>query len=131
MRLGEIDYITTDLEFDSPTSLDRIVAELEHAASIHLHERGDGRHSVALGVMVEGSPEQTVAHVCGLLEGLSPPARRIWDQCTRRVVDVAFESGTAPKCVAYTLPAELVRRVADLGMAIAVTIYRVGFYSGD
>lgn len=131
MRLVEINYITADLAFDSPTSLDRIVAELDPAVSIHVHERGDDLHSVALGVAVEGSPEQTVAHICGLLEGLSPPARRTWDQCTRRVVDVAFESGTLPLSVTYTLPAALVRRIADLGMAIAVTIYRVGSYSDD
>ncbi len=128
--MGQIDYITADLVFDSPTSVDRIVAELEPAVAIHFHKRY-GLHSVALGVAFEGSPEQTVAHVCDLLEGLSPPVRRIWDQCTRRVVDVAFESGTTPNSVTYTLPAELVRRVADLGLAIAVTIYRVGAYSDD
>jgi hypothetical protein len=127
----EIRYVTADLEFDSPTSLDGVVAELEPAVAIHLHERAAGLHRVALGVAVEGSPEQSVAHVCGLLEGLLPPARRAWDQCTRRVVDIAFESGTAPKHVTYTLPAEVVRRVGALGMAIAVTVYRVGFYSGD
>jgi len=47
------------------------------------------------------------------------------------VVDVAFASGTTPESVTYTLPAGLVRRLADLGMAIAVTIYRVGAYSDD
>ena len=127
MRVVEIHYITADLTFDSPTSLDRVVAELDHAVSLHLHERGDGLHRVA----VEGSPERTVSHLCDLLEGLSPPARRIWDQCTRRVVDIAFESGTVPLSVTYTLPASLVRRVAELGMAIAVTLYRVGAYSSD
>jgi hypothetical protein len=127
----EIRYITADLELDSPASLDLVVSELEHAVSIHLHEHLGDLHRVALGFTVDGSPEATVSHVCELLEGLSPSARRAFDQSTRRVVDIAFESGTEPKHVTYTLPAALVRRVAALGMAIAVTIYHVGFYSGD
>jgi hypothetical protein len=130
-RPVEIQYITVDLELDSPASLDHVVAELDPSVSIHLHSREDGLHRVALGILAGGSPEATVSHVCDLLEGLSPPARRAWEQCTRRVVDLAFESGTSPQCVTYALPAALVRRVADLGMAVAVTMYRVGFYSGD
>lgn len=126
----EIRYITADLEFDAPTSLDRVVAELEPEVVIHLHDRTGELHSVALGIVVEGSPEASVAHICALLERLSPPARHAWDQCTRRVVDLAFESGTKPKDVTYTVPAGLVRRLGELGLAIAVTVYRVGFYSG-
>ena len=127
----EIRYITLDLELDSPSSLDGVVSELEPAMSIHHHGRKNGLHVVALGLLAEGSPEQTVSHVCALLEGLSPPARRALDQCTRRVVDLAFESGTTPTNVTSTLPADLVRRLADLGLAVAITLYRVGFYSGD
>ena len=127
----EILYVTADLELDSPASLDLVVSELAPAVSIHLHDRSGKLHRVALGFGVEGSPEATVSHACDLLEGLSPPARQAFDQSTRRIVDIAFESGTQPKCVTYALPAGLVRRVAALGMAIAVTLYRVGFYSGD
>lgn len=126
----KIRYITADLEFAAPTSLDRVVAELEPEVVIHLHDRTSELHSVALGIVVEGSPEASVAHICALLERLSPPARHAWDQCTRRVVDLAFESGTTPKDVTYTVPAGLVRRLGELGLAIAVTVYRVGFYSG-
>jgi hypothetical protein len=127
----DIHYITADLELDSPASLDLVVAELEPEVAIHLHDHHEGLHKVALGVGVDSSPEATVAHVCGLLEGLSPPARRALEQSTRRVIDLAFESGTTPTCVTHALSAALVRRVADLGLSIAVTLYRVGFYSGD
>lgn len=127
----DIRYITADLELDSPASLDLVVAELEPAMAIHLHDHHEGLHKAALGVGVDASPEATVAHVCGLLEGLSAPARRALEQCTRRVVDLAFESGTTPTSVTHALPAALVRRAAELGLGIAVTLYRVGFYSGD
>lgn len=130
-RPVDIRYITVDLELDSSASLELVVAELEPAVALHLHEHHEGLHRVALGVVIEGSPEATVAHVCELLEGLSPPARRALEQCSRRVVDLAFESGTAPDHATHVLPAALVRRAADLGLAIAVTLYRVGFYSGD
>lgn len=129
--MSKITYITADLEFDAPTSLDRIVAELAPSVSLNLDDRSGELHRVALGVSVGRSAKRTVSHICDLLERLSPLARGDWDRCTRRVVDIAFESGTTPESATSTLPAELVRRVADLGLAIAVTIYRVGAYSDD
>jgi hypothetical protein len=75
------------------------------------------------------SADEAVAFYCSILEKLSDPAKILWRQCTRRVLDIAFASGTEPKCETYQLPEELVRRVADLGMSIAVTVYRGGFYS--
>jgi hypothetical protein len=53
----------------------------------------------------------------------------LWSGCTRRVLDIAFESGAEPECQTYQLPEALVKRVSALGLGITITIYRVGAYS--
>lgn len=126
----KIQYITTDLEFDSKENLDLIVNEFGDEVCPHLNEQIDDVYRVALGGAFSYShPEQTVERFCKLIEGLSEQSKRLWKTCIRRVLDIAFESGTEPKSVTYGLPAGLVRRVSDLGMSIAVTIYPVGSYS--
>lgn len=124
-------YITTDLEFDGPVSLARVVAELGDDVVIHLDERDGDGHRVALGIGVDDDPERSVACYCSLLERLSPAARRAWDQCVRRVLDIAFEGGTTPLRAAFALSPALLARTVDLKLGIVITIYRVGAYSDE
>lgn len=126
----KISYIATDLEFDSANDLSLIVDELGENVSVHLNEWVGNVYRVALGTVGRDThAEEGVAYYCSLLESLSDSAKTSWQQCSRRVLDIAFESGTEPKCESCELRADLVRRVADLGVSIAVTIYRTGFYS--
>jgi len=126
----KISYVATDLEFDSTNDLSHIVEELGDNVSVHFNEWVGDVYRVALGVgHCDTRADEAVAFYCSLLERLSDSAKISWNRCTRRVLDIAFESGTAPKSATYELPEELVRRVSDLGMSIAVTIYRAGFYS--
>ena len=126
----KISYITTDLEFDSPNDLSDIIEELGDSVSVHLNEWVGDVYRVALGVgHCDTRSDEAVAFYCSLLEKLSDSAKVSWNRCTRRVLDIAFESGTEPKCETYELSRELVRRASDLGLSIAVTIYRTGFYS--
>ena len=126
----KISYVTTDLEFESATDLSHVVNELGANVSVHLNEWVKNVYRVALGtVHRDAHAEQDITYYCCLLEKLSDSAKASWQKCSRRVLDIAFESGTEPKCETYELSAELMHRVADLGMSIAVTIYRTGFYS--
>jgi hypothetical protein len=126
----KIQYITTDLEFESKEDLDLIVKEFGDEVCPHLNERIGDVYRVALGgAFSYNHPEQTVERFCKLIDGLSDQSKILWKTCNRRVLDIAFESGTEPKSVTYQLPAELVRRVSKLGISIAVTIYPVGSYS--
>jgi hypothetical protein len=125
-----ISYVATDLEFESTSDLSLIVEELGDDVSVNLNEWVGNVYRVALGVgHCDTRADEAVAFCCSLLEKLSDSAKVPWDGCTRRVLDIAFESGTEPKCETYEFSKELVRRVSDLGLSIAVTIYRAGFYS--
>jgi hypothetical protein len=126
----KIQYITTDLEFQSKEDLSLIVKEFGDEVCPHLNERIDGIYRVALGGAFSYSyPEQTVERFCKLIDSFSDQSKNLWKTCNRRVLDIAFESGTEPKGITYQLPAALVRWVSKLGIGIAVTIYPVGSYS--
>lgn len=127
----KISYVTTDLEFASGAALSPIVAELEEKDIIvHLNDWVGDVYRVALGFAgSDSNPDDALSFYCSLIENLSADSRALWNQCARRVLDIAFESGTAPECETYQLGEPLVRRAASLGMSIAVTIYRVGAYS--
>jgi hypothetical protein len=134
MRAGsgpmKIAYVTADLEFDSAAELSALVAELRDDVIVHLDERIDGVYRVALGLaQTDTSPEEAATFYCALVEKLSGPARTLWNGCSRRVLDIAFASGTEPECETYRLSEALLRRLAALGMSVAVTIYRAGAYS--
>lgn len=125
-----ISYVTTDLEFDSGSNLSQIVHELGPDVIVHLNDWVGDVYRVALGIAdSETSADDAVSFYCSLVEKLSDASKSLWNGCTRRVLDIAFESGTEPECQTYQLSETLVRRVAALGMSIAVTIYRVGAYS--
>jgi len=128
----KISYVTTDLEFDSASDIAHIVDELGDKVSIQHNEWDGNLYRVSLGVGgCDTSADEAVALYCSLLEKLSERAKVSWYQCTRRVIDIAFESGTEPKCETYQLSEELVRRVSDLGLSIAVTIYKAGSYTNS
>src|SRR5688572_28225597 len=119
----KISYVATDLEFDSSSDPSLIVAELGQNISLNRNERVGDVYYVTAGLgHPDISADEAVAFYCSILEKLSDGAKVLWCQCTRRTLDIAFESGTEPKCETYQLPEELVRRVADLRMSIAVTV---------
>ena len=126
----KISYIATDLEFDSKSDLSLIVAELGKKISLDRNERVGDVYYVSAGLgHPDNSADEAVAFYCSILEKLSDRAKILWRQSIRRVLDIAFEGGTEPKCETYRLPEELVRRVADLDLSVAITVYRNGFYS--
>jgi hypothetical protein len=126
----KISYITTDLEFDSGENLSPVAEELGGNVIVHLNEWVGDVYRVALGIADnDTSAADAVSFYCSLIEKLSDPAKVLWNRCTRRVLDIAFESGTEPESATHQLPEALVHRLSALRIGIAITIYRLGAYS--
>jgi hypothetical protein len=125
-----ISYIATDLECASAADLSALVQEFGENVIVHLNDWVDGVYRVAVGL---GHPDTTadkaVSSYCSLIEKLTDSSKALWAGCSRRAVDIAFESGTEPESQTFDLPEALVHRASALGLSIAITIYRVGAYS--
>jgi hypothetical protein len=123
-------YVATDLEIESASDLSALVKELGGAVCVHQDQWHGDVYRVAVGLAgTNHTPANDVEAYCSLLSRLSPEAKAMWDGCSQRVFDVAFESGSEPTSSSYRLPAVLVGRVAEVGAGLTVTIYKIGAYS--
>jgi hypothetical protein len=125
-----ISYITTDLECDSERNLSALAAEFGNSIIIHLNDWVGDVYRVSVGLAdTDTTAADAVSFYCSLLEKLTGESKALWEGCTRRVVDIAFEGGTEQESQTFQLPEAAVRQAATLGLSIAITIYRVGAYS--
>ncbi len=127
----KIEYITTDFELESSEDLKPIVQEIEDELVPQLNEWVSGKYCVSFSgtsSKIYDEPEQTINEFCNLVENLSKHSEKLWFGCTKRVADIAFDSGEEPNHITYQLPASLISRLERLKIEIAITIYPVGFH---
>lgn len=126
----KIQYITTDLEFESTVDLNPIVKELDDILLPHLNRWVDGKYRVVFaGPGNYDEPEGTINEICCVIEKLSEESKDLWNDCLRRVADIAFESGTKPNHLTYNISESLICSLERLRISIAITIYPVGTYT--
>ncbi len=123
-----IGYIATDLDLESSEHLSLVVEELGESVIV-LHHGSAGRRKYRASFEVadiSGDVDATVSLFCSLVESFSEEARAVWNRCSRRVFDIAFESGEQPLSFHRELRADTLQRVAKLGASLVITIYPVG-----
>ncbi|MEW6364998.1 MAG: hypothetical protein AB1714_10205 [Acidobacteriota bacterium] len=118
-------YLNVDLVMESKEDLSAIVEDLG-ADVIVLHQgpvRGINHASFELAHGFYAGPDEAVAAFCGLIEALSPDARVTWDRCFTRIYDLGLECGTSPCRFWFELRPSTIKRVAEIGASIAISIY--------
>ena len=120
----EVKYLNTDLEIESKSDLSKIVEEFgEDVLVLHHGEISGYQHasfSIAGG---STDADATINYFCTLVESLPGEVREIWDGCCSRVFDVGYESGSSPQNFRSEIRASTIRRVANIGASVAITIY--------
>ncbi len=122
--MADIAFLNVDLDVESEHPLDALVASLGDDVVV-LHHGRAGRLHVATfeTAAVAESAEAAVLQLCALLEDLSDDGRAAWHACRARTFDVGFDSGDAPASLRSVLRPDTVKRVAALGVAVAITIH--------
>ncbi len=128
----KIRYITTDLDFESRNDLSSIIQELGEQALPNHNDWVGKKYFVSLASPSDyNEPEDSISEFCDLIEGLSDNSKKLWQGCTKRVVDVAFESGKIPNNLTCHLSEKLINRLSSLKLSVAITIYPVGHYAHE
>lgn len=70
-----------------------------------------------------GGTDVLISAFCDLIENLSVESRRIFDKCHRKEFDIGFESGNTLKSFHTQIRAETIRRCAELGASVMITVY--------
>lgn len=68
-------------------------------------------------------PETEIASMLAVVESLDPPARALWDGCSRREFDFAYDCGVRPFAVRHDLSAGTMARLAAAGGSLRITLY--------
>ncbi len=70
-----------------------------------------------------GGADILISAFCDLIENLSPKSQQIWDKCHRKEFDIGFECGNTAKSFHTQIRAETIKRCAELGASILITVY--------
>ncbi|AFY38300.1 hypothetical protein Lepto7376_1990 [[Leptolyngbya] sp. PCC 7376] len=122
-------YITTDLELESPNDLTSIVQEFEDDVLVHFCGAVGDRHAASFGLFHEGSVASDINFYCNLIENLSESSRMLWDSCTRIDFNIGYEAGDEPKSWRSPISTEVLERITKNRGDIVITIYPHGIYS--
>ncbi len=130
-------FLNVDLDLESAHSIDAIITALGEAVDVLDQQSAEGRYTGSLelaecgcnsesGVKCHTDLASRLVGLCDLIEDLPADARAAWDQCSARVFNIGFacESGSKPSSFCSVIEPSIVQQVAQLGGALAVTIYR-------
>jgi hypothetical protein len=126
----EVHYLNTDLEIESLHDLSKIVEEFGEDVSVlhHGEIRGYQHASFEIAGSMSGADE-VINYFCSLVENLTKDVRMIWDNCCSRILDVGYESGTSPSSFRSEIRASTIKRVAEIGASIVITIYPLSTFT--
>jgi hypothetical protein len=120
-------YINTDLELSSDSELTELVNTLERLGLQSLNEPKNNEHKWVATLETsssDGSPVEHIETLVTIIEGLDSRSRQTWENCSRRDFDIGLAGDPGEFSTTWGLPNSLLRRVADIGASLSVTVYR-------
>ena len=117
----ETEFLRVDLDLTLDRGLDQLLDALGDAVIVVAGRRDWAR--LALNSLGPLSLEQTLSALADAVETLPPPARRLWDQCRERRLDIGVQAELAPRSETFPLPLALVARLVACKADLALTIY--------
>lgn len=124
----KIRYLNTDLDLISPQNLTPLVTAFKTAGVYALHcdyETTDAKWhgTFESETSMSEEPEVDLAVLLAAIESLSPPLRDQWLACTLREFNIGYDCGEDPWAFNNGLSAQTLRRLADAGVSLRITLY--------
>ncbi len=124
-------YRNTDLDLHSTEPLNDLSRHLEAAGLVVLGHHPDGQGDWMSVLEIIGDEEDrfhvnadaTVVAMLDVLEQLPPSERQMFDQCTLREFNAAYDVGDKPLDFNEGLSAKTISRMAALNMSLRITLY--------
>ena len=118
-------FYNVDLEIESPTKLDALIAEMGKRVNVlyagPVTKRRRHFASLEISRFYKG-PDATIHALCSVVDHLSPAARGIWN-AARKTFDVGYELRPTERCSRFTLRTDTLERITSLGATLTVTYY--------
>lgn len=127
--MAAIEFLNLDLDLESNDDLALLLEGFGESVIVMNHDQGDVNKLSLELAGVAGSPNDLVLEFARLVEGLTEPARKTWEACSKRELDIGFEcegevEGT-PIGLTERLSLESITLLSRLKISLAMTIYSV------
>ncbi len=130
---GTTSYRVTDLVLHSTNDL-TVLAEALQARGMRVMQRAIDCYRTAAGELMwvfQGGfcgesfngPEVEIAAMLAVVESLDPQARALWDNCSLREFDFAYDCGVRPFAVHHDLSAGTMASLAAAAGSLRITLY--------
>src|SRR5262249_6954954 len=119
-------FLNVDLDIQSRSSLDPLAAELSKRMFVlHSEPSAVGKRNFMRleSCRTHKGPDAAIHAMCSAIEKLSPTMRHIWT-AARKEFNVGYELRSSERLSWFTLRADTLQRVANLGACLTVTYYR-------
>lgn len=131
----KIHYLNTDLELESPKDLTPIVKIFEDVLGQEVfnlyNSKVRGHFLATFEIMTVDAPDSVIQCFCMVAECLEDEAKTLWDGCYKKIFDIGYEGGVGYKSYTDEIRTETLKRVADLGACIRITVYPMSQDSGS
>jgi hypothetical protein len=121
-------YLNTDLDLVSLVDLTPLAEAFagKKWSVLHCELHPDNRWTASFEIPGGNkTPEKTIAAMLKVIDRLPGHLKLLWSGCLKRDFNLGFDGGFEPRALEYTLPTELLTRIASVGASVSVTIYAV------
>ena len=120
--MSEIRFLNIDLDIESTKDISPIVQEFSDRLSVMRNEQKEGLYiaSFETGYVEEN---KIIEEYVSLIESLSPEAREIWNNCTKREFDFGYVSGNKTNDFHSKISKKSIKSLTKVGGSVTVTIY--------
>ncbi len=120
-----MEFLNVDLEIESHKKLQPIVTAF--GDDVHILYCGEAhKHQLATfeasGICTDEA-DSLINFFCVLVEGLDDEAVSIWNSAFRKEFNIGYQSGLEPSHFESNIRNSTLKRIADLGASIKITIY--------
>ena len=124
----KIQYLNTDLDLVSAVDFTDLAAQLRARGLFALHVAvvGGSEWHGHFEIMGDADdPEHTIGAMLDAIEALDEASAAVWRQCQVREFNIGYSSGREPHSVTQHLSNALLRRIANSGATVGITIYLI------
>jgi hypothetical protein len=119
-------FLNVDLDLAGPVDLAPLLAALARTTVVLRHEVGAEGEIASLELLRgPATVEEALRGFAAIVRRLPRPARAAWEQLTTRALDVGVQPGAEPHMFQLAASAEALAGIAEVGMALVVTVYGV------
>ena len=120
-----IEFLNIDLDIESEFPLQAIIDGFGDNVTVMYNIREGELYKASFELTDIGDPEQLLNRYVTLVESLNDEQRRCWDQCTKRVFDIGYDSGHGPDNFHSALSSAAIASLSRVGGGIVITVYPV------